>query len=136
MVLNTSDFLVHDVSRFPLVLARGDAPPGHAAQWIREMQALLAHGQPFVVVHAEPRAEEAHEDRKQRGLWLKQNRRALGAACRAVISVEPDAMRRAALAAQSALAQKAFGVPMHTAASLEQACADGLQRLEPPQGAR
>lgn len=136
MVLNTSEFLVHDVSRFPLVLARGDAPPGHAAQWTHEMQALLAHGQPFVVIHTGPRAAEAHEDRKQRGLWLKQNRQALGAACRAVISVEPDAVRRAALAAQSAVAQKAFGVPMRTAASLEEACTDGLRWLQPPQGAR
>jgi hypothetical protein len=127
--LPSTDFTIHDVSRFPLVLASGDAPPGYAAQWAAEMQALIAHGQPFVVVHADARADEAHEDRKQRGIWLKHHKQALAALCRAVISVEPDALRRAALAAQSLIAEKAFGVPMRTAPTVEQACAEGLRLL-------
>ncbi|MDP9901751.1 hypothetical protein [Variovorax ginsengisoli] len=126
MTLNSADFTLHDVARFPLVLAKGETSPGYAAQWEREMQALLAHGKAFVLVHPQARAEEAHEDRKRRGLWLKQNKQALGACCKAVISVEPDDVRRTALAAQSAMAEKAFGIPMRMAATLEQACADGL----------
>lgn len=130
MTLKTSDFTIHDVSRFPLVLASGDAPPGYAAQWAAEMQALITHGQPFVVVHAETRADEAHEDRKQRGIWLKNHKQALAALCKAVIGVELDAVRRAALAAQSVMAEKAFGVPMRTAVTVEQACVDGLRLLD------
>lgn len=81
--------------------------------------ALIAHGQPFVVVLARARAEEHHEDRKQRGIWLKHHKQALAALCKAVISVEPDAVRRAALLAQSMLAEKAFGVPMRTVCTEE-----------------
>ncbi len=101
-----------------------------AARWEREMQALVAYGAAFVLVHPQARAEEAHEDRKRRGLWLKQHKQALGACCRAVISVEPDDARRAALAAQSAMAEKAFGIPMRMAATVEQACAEGLRLVE------
>jgi hypothetical protein len=127
MILNCADFTLHDVSRFPLVLARGDTSPGYAAQWEREMQAFVAHAKPFVLIHSQARAEKAHEDRKRRGLWLKQNKQALGAVCKALISVETDAVRRTALAAQSAMAEKAFGIPMRTAATLQGACADGLR---------
>lgn len=92
-------------------------------------QALVAHGEAFVLAHPQARAEEAHKDRKRRGLWLKQNKQALGACCKAVISVEPDDARRTELAAQSAMAEKAFGIPMRMVATLEQACADGLALL-------
>lgn len=129
MTLDSTAFPLHDVSRFPLVIARGDTSPGYAIQWEREMQALVAHGKAFVLIHPQARAEEAHEDRKRRGLWLKQNKQALGACCKAVISVEPDDARRTALSAQSAMAEKAFGIPMRMAATLEQACADGLALL-------
>jgi hypothetical protein len=133
MNLNCTDFTLHDVSRFPLVLARGDTSPGYAAQWEREIQAFVAHGKPFVLIHSLARAEETHEDRKRRGLWLKQNKQALGAACKALISVETDAVRRTALATQSVMAEKAFGIPMRTAATLQEACADGLRLVDTTQ---
>jgi len=129
MTLDSADFPLHDISRFPLVLAKGDTSPGYALQWEREMQALVDHGKPFVLIHPHARAEEAHEDRKRRGLWLKQNKQALSICCKAVISIEPDDDRRAALAAQSAMAERAFGISMRMAASMEQACADGLALL-------
>ncbi|MGF6525455.1 hypothetical protein [Variovorax sp. PvP013] len=126
MTLNPADFTLHDVSRFPLVLAHGDVSPGYAARWEREMEALVAHGEAFVLIQPRARAEEAHEDRKRRGIWLKHNKQALGACCKAVIGVEADDARRTALAARSALAEKAFGIPMRFAATLRQACDDGL----------
>ncbi len=129
VTLKTTDFSIHDVSRFPLVLASAETPPGYAARWAAELQALIAHGRPFVVVLAHARAEESHEDRKQRGIWLKHNKQALAALCKAVISVEPDAVRRAALLAQSMLAEKAFGVPMRTVCTVEQAFAEGSRLL-------
>ena len=126
MNLDATNLTLHDVSRWPLVLANGDPMPGYAAQWEREMQALVAHGEIFVLIHAQARAEEEHQDRQQRGLWLKQHKQALGAVCKVLISVEPDALRRTALATQSAMAEKAFGIPMRSAATLQQACAEGL----------
>ena len=125
MTSNPTDFIFHDVSRFPLVLAHGDTSPGYATQWEREMEGLVAHGEAFVLIQPAVRAEEAHEDRKRRGLWLKHNKQALRACCKAVIGVEPDDGRRAALTAASALAERAFGIPMRMAATLPQACADG-----------
>jgi len=127
MTLDCTNFTLHNVSGFPLVLANGDASPGYAAQWEREMKALVAHGEAFVLIHSQARAKETHEDRKRRGTWLKQNRQAFSAVCKALISVETDAVRRTALAAQSVMAEKAFGIPMRTAATLQEACVDGLR---------
>lgn len=76
MTLDSADFNLHDVSRLPLVLAKGATSPGYAAQWERAMQAFVAHGEAFLLIHPRARAEDAHEDRKRRGLWLKQNKHA------------------------------------------------------------
>ncbi|MFT4064730.1 hypothetical protein [Paraburkholderia sp.] len=81
------------------------------------MDALLAKAQPFVILFEEGQPEEAHDDRKTRGIWLKRNKVALGERCKGVIAIEPDAVRRAALKAQTALASRAFGVAMEVVAS-------------------
>ncbi len=130
---NFDSFVHHDIAHFPVVLAPAAAAAGYAAQWAREMEALLDHGKAFVLVHLGTRGEESHDDRKQRGLWLKRRKAELGAVCRAVISVEPDTDRRAELATQSLLAQKAFGIPMLVAASEAEAHAQA-QRLLAPEG--
>lgn len=115
-------FIVHDVSQFPVIWQRRDqVRPGYSAQWQLEMDALLRQGQPFVVIFEEDQPEEAHEDRKQRGLWLKRNKTALIAVCRAVVGIEANAIKRAALKMQSAIAAKAFGVAMEIAASKSEA---------------
>ncbi|GHC88814.1 hypothetical protein GCM10007320_36000 [Pseudorhodoferax aquiterrae] len=38
MALKTTDFTIHGASRFPLVLATADAPPGYAARWPRSWE--------------------------------------------------------------------------------------------------
>jgi hypothetical protein len=126
----TDDFIVHDLHAFPLIWSRRRAiEPGYASQWAREMDALLAKAQPFVIVFEEGQPEESHEDRKTRGLWLKRNKALLGTVCRAVIAIEPDALRRTALKAQSALASRAFSVAMEVVASREDAQARAHQLL-------
>ncbi|CAH1694644.1 conserved hypothetical protein [Hyphomicrobiales bacterium] len=116
--LNTQSFVVHDVDAFPIVRSRSGAiQPGYGAQWQREMDALIAHGEPFVVIFDQGHPEEAHDDRKLRGLWLKRNRERLAAMCKAVLAVEPNAGKRLALKAQAALVSKAFNVPMEIAAT-------------------
>lgn len=131
MALDPASFVVHDVSRFPVVHARAEAiQPGYAGQWSREMDALLAQDETFVVVMAGNEAAETHEDRKQRGLWLKRNRQALGRTCLALVGIEPDGLKRAALRLQAAMAVKAFGIPAEivaSAAEAEQASARILQ---------
>jgi hypothetical protein len=115
-------FIVHDIEDFPIVwLRRAAIAPGYATQWEREMDALMTCSEPFVVIFEEGQPEEAHEDRKTRGLWLKRNKLALAQRCKAVLAIEPDAIKRTALKVQSALAAGAFGVPMDIAASTEDA---------------
>ncbi|MDE1149243.1 MAG: hypothetical protein PW843_22000 [Azospirillaceae bacterium] len=117
------DFQLHDVSDFPVVRPRpGPVSPGAGVQWVREMDALLARAQPFVMVmDGSMHEEEAHEDRRERAIWMKQNRDRMAALCRLVVAVEPDAVRRAAFKVQAAIAVKAFGVPMDVTATQEEA---------------
>nr|WP_063899890.1 hypothetical protein [Burkholderia ubonensis] len=81
----------------------------------------MREGAPFVVVYVSLDADETHEDRKHRAVWLKQNKAALGAVCKALISVEPDPERRARVAEQGETAVKAFGIPHEAVASLDEA---------------
>lgn len=122
MLPDPDGFALHDVALFPIVHAsRGHVTPGYAAQWVVEMEALLRHGRPFVLIFPDGQTPEEHEDRKRRGQWLKANKQALAALCLSLITVEPDAGKRLALETQMAMATKAFGIPMDVAASLSQA---------------
>lgn len=111
MSLDHRAFLIHDVAAFPFVWSRHDAiQPGYAAQWEVEMEDLLGQRQPFVIIFEPGDHDEANEDRKARGLWLKHNKQALAGVCLAVIAIEPDAVTRVLREAQSAMAAKAFGI--------------------------
>ena len=131
MLPNPQSFHVHDVSAFPLVrVLIGTQEPGYAPLWICEMDLLLALGRPFVLLFDGDRGEEAHEDRKQRGQWLKHNKEALQATCRGMVSVEPDAQARAVLQARAAITVKAFGIPMEVVASAAEAQAYVREQLK------
>ncbi|MGO3743142.1 hypothetical protein [Kerstersia sp.] len=122
MAFDSHSFILHDVQAFPYVVFRSAAAtPGYAAQWQTEMDALVACGLPFVVVHEQIHYDEAHEDRKTRALWLKHNKDALGRVCRALISIEPDAQQRENVRAFAAGAQKAFGIRQEVVATAEEA---------------
>ncbi|KVO97108.1 hypothetical protein [Burkholderia ubonensis] len=122
MNLDPQEFVVHDISRFPFCVFRAQAAtPGYALQWEKEIDALMREGAPFVVVYVSLEADETHEDRKHRAVWLKQNKAALGAVCKALISVEPDPERRARVAEQGETAVNAFGIPHEAVASLDEA---------------
>ena len=124
MNLDASLFSIHDVSAFPFVVFnQAAAQPGYAAQWGREMSRLLQFGKPFVVVYDQPGAEESHEDRKHRGLWLKKNKIQLGEICKGLVNVEPDEERRVQIKAMSDMAMKAFGIRQEVVASVEEAFA-------------
>jgi len=117
-------FIIHDVTQFPFVVFNEDAAQsGYASQWKEEMAALMENGQFFVVVYDQHRMEESHEDRKRRGIWLKNNKGPLGRVCKALISIEPDEGRRAQVKAMSDMAVKAFGIPHEVVSTREEALA-------------
>lgn len=113
---------IHDLTGFPLVRLRPDAAiPGYGAAWCAEMNELLARRERFVLIYPPAERREDHEDRKLRGLWLKQNKDALAGVCLALIVVEPDPGTRTALEAHIAGAVRAFGTPQSVLASLAEA---------------
>lgn len=118
LIVSNLTFSVHAADTYPVIrfLAQA-AVPGYAAQWLEDMGKLLAAGAPFAVIYPEGSHQESHEDRKVRGLWLKQNRNELAALCRVLVSVEPDAQKREDAQAQLAGLSKAFGVLQVVAAT-------------------
>ncbi|MBB3228226.1 2-polyprenyl-6-methoxyphenol hydroxylase-like FAD-dependent oxidoreductase [Luteibacter sp. Sphag1AF] len=123
-------FSVHDVASFPLVwLSADQVTAGYAAQWKEEMDALIQCGRPFVVLHGAGHGDEQHEDRKERGIWLKRNKDALARCCPGIVSVEPDPIKRQAAKAMAIMAVKAFGIPAHVTATREEACDIAKQLL-------
>ncbi|MDF3836543.1 hypothetical protein P3W85_26840 [Cupriavidus basilensis] len=127
---HVSSFHLYDVSAFPLVTSRSEAmPPGYASRWCDEMTSLVGQDRPFVLIHGPHAAEETHEDRKRRAIWLKQHKTLLGQLCRTLIHIEPDPDRRAAMQAQAAMAVKAFGVPVAMAATMAEALVLGNAAL-------
>jgi hypothetical protein len=130
--MTADEFVLHDMSDFPIVRSRNDAiVPGYAQQWAREMDALLAADVPFVIVFGEGMADEQQEDRKVRAVWLKKNRSRLATLCRAVVAIEPDTVKCMALKAQAVIATKAFGVPMDIVPSRAEAEVRARGLLEP-----
>ena len=118
----SSHFSIHDVSDFPIVRFRPEtAVEGYAPLWENDMDALLRHGEPFVMLFEQERSDEAHVDRKRRGLWLKHNKLALAAICRGLVSIEANAEERARLQAMAAGAMKAFGIVQEVAATRDEA---------------
>ena len=125
--MDQATFTLLDVSGFPIVRLDLEGRSGsHAAIWVREMEALLGHGRPFVLLVIGHHGDESPDDKKTKTVWLKTNREALVSVCRGFVSVEPDAERRAALAAQGAQISKSFGLALSVAATVEEA--EGLAR--------
>ncbi|VVE48814.1 hypothetical protein PCA20602_04575 [Pandoraea capi] len=122
MPLDPNLFSIHDIRELPFVTFNQEAAePGYARDWEAEMVALVKHGAPFVVVYDQLTRDETHEDRKQRAVWLKHNKSALAAVCKALVSIEPDETRRAAIRTMGEAAVKAFGIPHEAVATREEA---------------
>ncbi|MFW7354968.1 hypothetical protein D8666_19940 [Ochrobactrum soli] len=127
------NFELHDIAQFPIVHASElEKMPGTADQWQCEMEMLIARGEAFVIIFPPgfsggdaSRTDEpqrpAQEGRRLRARWLKENRRALAAVCKGLISIEESSLKRAFEVAKSAMLEKAFGVPFKVAGSLQEA---------------
>jgi hypothetical protein len=109
-MLDKSLFRYYDVSAFPIVRIAGrDLPHGYIAQWVTEMEALLAQGQPFVLIFLNTVQNPAHDDQKGLMLWIKAHKRELARLCRVMISIEPDRVMRLAKRAQGLAIVVALG---------------------------
>lgn len=120
-------FTLHDLSAFPIVRLNLEGRSGEYAEaWAREMDVLLGNGRPFALLVIGNHGDESPEDKKAKAVWFKVNRDRLTALCRGFVSVEPDAGRRAALAAQGAQISKSFGLTLSVAETVTEA--EGLAR--------
>ncbi|WDD91192.1 hypothetical protein Bsp3421_001093 [Burkholderia sp. FERM BP-3421] len=130
MALDSAAFVVHDISRFPLVSVRLDAlPPGFAPQWETEMDLLIAQALPFAVIHHGTPLDEGEDERQRRARWLGQRQEALQPLCKVRIFVEFNAARRAAAITRCRAAMHASGVPYRVVATLDEAHAIASHRL-------
>lgn len=104
-------FQLYDVADFPLVRIDGASlPDGYSAQWIAEMEALLARGEPFTFVFLSSNDNPTHEDQKAQTLWLKRNKKPLAALCRGAVAIESDGAKRLLKRAQALVITTAFGL--------------------------
>jgi hypothetical protein len=127
--VSQESFVLHDVSEFPIVrFDTSRARPGYAPRWIAEMEAVLARGEPFVLV-AGGVVEDGPGDRKARSLFLKSHRAELARWCRAIVGIEPNPIARAARKAQAAVLARAFGIEMTFVATAEEATTTARERL-------
>ena len=114
------DFYLHDVSDFPFVALRSDrCPPGFAAQWGEEMNALLDTHQLFVVAFEPHALNETPEDFRTRGIWFKKNRHLLAGRCAAMVAIVTDAKVREDNAQDMAKRSRGFDVLYTAMASFE-----------------
>ena len=121
-MLNPNDFRHYDIAEFPIVSIRGSRlPAGYAPQWIREMDALVAHAQPFAFVFIDSAEHPEHEDQKAQMQWLKAHKKALAEVCRGIVAVEPDRAKRLLKRAQAAAISLGFGLRMSIAPDLDEA---------------
>lgn len=87
-----------------------EAPGG--LSWQDEIEALLGRNAPFVLISGPmpSQPEEAHEDRKARTLWLKQNRARLMALCVGAVVIESNGPASLAVKTAAKGFGKAFGL--------------------------
>ncbi len=104
-------FELHDIRSFPQVTFLSHlTTAGYASQWIREMEGLLQRQQKFVIIYPAGTEKESREDRKLRGIWLKNNKPDMQILCTGLVVIEPDENQRQLLEHQAAAATQSFGV--------------------------
>ncbi len=116
-----------DLADYPLVRLRTQGlPAGYGPDWARQMDALLARGEAFVLLLLDEHGEEAQEDKKVKTAWIKANRQVFTGLCRGFVAVEPNPVRRLALRAQGMVISQAFG--LRFAVARDAAAAEDLGR--------
>lgn len=111
MIINLKDFSVYDSSHFPFVVFDGGkTTTNFIEQWLQEMNTLL-EGSPFVLFFKTRDDNESHEDRKVRGIWLKQNKVSFQKVCKGILILITDKEQQKQSRKKLEAAEKAFGIP-------------------------
>lgn len=120
--MQSGEFRFYDTRDFPIVRISGRSlPSGYGPQWVAEMDALLANGEPFAIVALDSAENPDHEDQKTLIVWVKSNKKELSRLCRGFVSIEPNKAVRLLKRAQGAAMALAFGLRMKVTADLPQA---------------
>ena len=89
--MDNSQFELHDVQSFPQVTFLNHLTyEGFASQWIAEMESLLQLRKKFVIIFPAGGENENREDRKLRGIWLKENKPQMLRLCAGLVVIEPE----------------------------------------------
>ena len=129
MTLKPEDFSINDISHFPIVrmLAEHRTQGGHDA-WATEMEKLLDHGIPFVMIGG-GQLDETPEETRARALWYKEKSGKLGQMLAGMILLEPDPDKRAEIAPMVEKSARAFPWTSRVAASEDEAMAFAQEML-------
>lgn len=120
--MDNSQFELHDVQSFPQVTFLNHLTyEGFASQWIAEMESLLQLRKKFVIIFPAGGENENREDRKLRGIWLKENKPQMLRLCAGLVVIEPEEIQRKRLEQQAAAATQSFGVSYYFAADQQTA---------------
>ena len=113
-----------DTSEFPFVwISFGDA----ASDDLTGFEDLLSRKQEFVLLQdnskdaMDPEHEHPHDERKQMTIWMKRNRPELRTYVKAMISIEPNAVKRTAMKGFAVMFGKGWGFPLLMSASKAEA---------------
>jgi len=126
--MQAHEFMHHDISEFPLVWARHDAPETHPDVWIAEMEDLLGRGQCFVLL-VDMNAQTGSMDRQAQMTWQMTNLEELKRLCLAFIAIERDPVALEKLQHRSARMQEKLGLRFRAAASPEKVKAIGREMI-------
>ncbi len=119
-----------DSAGFPIVRVDSDRPSGPDGadpldEYFQAIEALFLRNTPFVLLSSAPR--QAADDRmgdkgrlKRTSLWMKRHRQELKL-IRAMIIVEPEAVKRYAGQAMATVFGRFWGYPLLFAATVEEA---------------
>lgn len=120
--MDNIQFELHDIQRFPRVIFLNHLTyEGYASQWIAEMDSLLHRQEKFVIIFPDGGENENREDRKLRGIWLKENKPQMQRLCAGLVVIEPQESQRKRLEQQAAAATQSFGVSYYFAADQQAA---------------
>ncbi|WP_241290531.1 ATP--cob(I)alamin adenosyltransferase [Burkholderia stabilis] len=125
-------------TEFPFVWLRyARLPHTDPARLLAELDALLARRERFVLLtddapSGDDRGADDHELRKQLAKWSKANRAQSREWIPAMIAIEPDTQRRAALDAFSGAFEKVWGYPLNAATTRDDALALAQRLLDEP----
>ncbi|MBL7251236.1 hypothetical protein [Alloalcanivorax marinus] len=122
-----------DPDDFPLVyLDATDWRPAHGRALIDDLETLIEHGQPFVLIiqNSAGGNQKRTEDDKARMLWFKANSPRLAACCRGIFTVLTDPTQQPKAEKQTAGLSAAMGLRFQVFADAEEAETQAWRALD------